>query len=107
VKGLSIFFRRLFLKALREAFESGLLAFFDDIATLRLRPAFKYLQPLKDMDWVVYAKPPVGGARHALQYLGRYALRLAISNQRLLLLTEREVRFQWKDYRHKHKEKSR
>jgi hypothetical protein len=32
---------------------------------------------------------------------------VAISNQRLLAVTERDVRFQWKDYRHQHKEKSR
>ncbi|HSM78008.1 MAG TPA: IS91 family transposase, partial [Bryobacteraceae bacterium] len=108
VKVLSRLFRRLFLKALREAFEAGLLEFSGDLAALRERPAFtRYLRPLEEMEWVVYAKPPFGGAQQALRYLGRYTHRVAISNQRLLSLTEREVRFQWKDYRHRHKQKSR
>jgi Putative transposase/Transposase zinc-binding domain len=108
VKVLSRLFRRLFLESLRAAFESGLLAFFGDLAALRERPAFTaYLSPWEESEWVVYAKPPFGGAGQALAYLGRYTHRVAISNQRLLAFTEREVRFQWKDYRHKHKEKSR
>jgi hypothetical protein len=108
VKVLSRLFRRLFLESLRQAFEDGLLQFFGDLAALRDRPAFtEYLRPLADSEWVVYAKPPFGGAQQALRYLGRYTHRVAISNQRLVSLTGREVRFQWKDYRHKHKEKPR
>jgi len=41
-------------------------------------------QPLARLEWVVYAKPPFGGADHVLEYLGRYTHRVAISNQRLL-----------------------
>lgn len=108
VKVLSRLFRRLFLTALRQAFEAGSLQFFGGLAALRQRPDFtRYLQPLEEKKWVVYAKPPFGGAQQALRYLGRYTHRVAISNERLLALTEREVRFQWKDYRHQHKQKSR
>ena len=35
-----------------------------------------------------------------LEYLGRYTHRVAISNQRLTALADREVSFRWKDYRH-------
>jgi hypothetical protein len=35
-------------------------------------------------DWVVYAKPPFGGAEHVLQYLARYAHRVAISGNAVL-----------------------
>ena len=35
-------------------------------------------------DWVVYAKPPFGGAEHVLNYLARYTHRVAISNHRLV-----------------------
>jgi hypothetical protein len=49
-------------------------------------------------DWVVYSKPPFGGPDHVLQYLARYTHRVAISNHRILSVTESEVRFRWKDY---------
>jgi hypothetical protein len=35
-------------------------------------------------DWVVYAKPALGGPSQVLRYLGRYTHRIAISNHRLL-----------------------
>jgi putative transposase len=54
----------------------------------------------------VYAKPPFGGPQRALEYLGRYTHRVAISNHRLLSLEDSHVKFQWKDYRGEHREKS-
>ena len=35
-----------------------------------------------------------------LHYLARYTHRVAISNHRLIAVTENEVTFRWKDYRH-------
>jgi hypothetical protein len=108
VRVLSRLFRRLFLDALQKEFDQGRLQFFSDLRTLKNPAVFAAcLQSMRDMEWVVYAKPPFGGAQQALAYLGRYTHRVAISNQRLLALNEREVRFQWKDYRHQHKQKSR
>jgi len=57
------------------------------------------LAELRRIDWVVYAKPPFGGPRQALAYLGRYTHRVAIANSRLLALEAGNVRFTWKDYR--------
>src|SRR4029077_3726659 len=48
--------------------------------------------------WIVYAKPPFGGAVQVYRYLGRYTHRVAISNSRLISLQEGRVRFQYKDY---------
>jgi len=39
-----------------------------------------FLRQLFRQDWVVYAKPPFGGAEHVLNYLARYTHRVAISN---------------------------
>jgi hypothetical protein len=50
-------------------------------------------------DWIVYAKPPFGGAKHVFRYLGRYTHRVAIANQRIVKLTERDVTFTLKEYR--------
>jgi hypothetical protein len=101
VRVLSELFRRLFLEALKEAFETSALEFFGELEPLREPTAFAaYLAPLKEADWVVYAKPPFGGPQQALAYLGRYTHRVAISNRRLVSDDDGQVSFQWKDYRH-------
>lgn len=48
-----------------------------------------------------------GGPGQVLEYLGRYTHRVALSNERILGVSNGEVTFQWKDYRHKDKQKSR
>jgi hypothetical protein len=108
VRVLSRLFRRLFLEALQAAFNSGELQFPGEIEALKEPSAFTiYLAPLKEKEWVVYAKPPFGGSVQALEYLGRYTHRVALSNQRILDVKDGQVTFQWKDYRSKHKQKSR
>jgi len=49
---------------------------------------------------VVYAKPPFSSPAHVLHYLARYTHRVAISNHRLVAVTDDTVSFRWKDYRH-------
>jgi hypothetical protein len=49
---------------------------------------------------VIYAKPPFGSPAHVLHYLARYTHRVAISNHRLVAVTDDTVSFRWKDYRH-------
>jgi hypothetical protein len=97
---LSRLFRRLFLERLQAAFEAGDLTFFGDLAHLSEPAAFaRYLGPVKRVAWVVYAKPPFGGAKQVLDYLGRYTHRVAIGNSRLIDCEGGTVRFHWKDYR--------
>jgi hypothetical protein len=48
---------------------------------------------------VVYAKRPFAGPRQVLDYVGRYTHRVAISNNRLVDLTNDQVRCRWKDSR--------
>jgi hypothetical protein len=59
----------------------------------------QWLMPLRQCEWVVYAKRPFAGPAAVLAYLSRYTHRVAISNRRLLALDERGVTFRWKDYR--------
>jgi hypothetical protein len=108
VKVLSRLFRRLFLDALEDAFYQGKLLFRGEIVPLQDALSFaERLTAEEGREWVVYAKPPFGGAQRALEYLGRYTHRVALSNERLLAVRNNEVTFQWKDYRHKHKQRSR
>jgi hypothetical protein len=108
VKVLSRLFRRLFLEQLQTAFRKGKLRFFGDLEELRKPDRFaEYLTPLREAEWVVYAKAPFGGPRQVLDYLGRYTHRVALSNERLLDVKDGQVTFQWKDYRSKSQQKSR
>jgi hypothetical protein len=101
VRVLSRLFRRLFLDELRAAFATGELSFFGQLADLAEPVAFaRRLRELQRVEWVVYAKPPFGGPSHVLAYLGRYTHRVAISNARLVSVTDDWVAFRWKDYRH-------
>jgi hypothetical protein len=100
VRVLSRLFRRRFLEELATAHHTGRLQFFGEFVGLADAPAFaQWLAPLREVEWVVYAKRPLAGPAAVLAYLSRYTHRVAISNQRLLALDERGVTFRWKDYR--------
>jgi hypothetical protein len=100
VRVLSRLFRRRFLEELLRVHQAGKLQFFGEHAALADAQAFRaWLTPLRQCEWVVYAKRPFAGPQAVLAYLSRYTHRVAISNSRLLALDERGVTFKWKDYR--------
>ena len=104
VRVLSRLFRRRFLEELQRLHEGDMLRFFGEHAVLANAAAFKaWLAPLRQCEWVVYAKRPFAGPQAVLAYLSRYTHRVAISNSRLLAMDERGVTFRWKDYRAKGK----
>ena len=101
VKALSQVFRGKFIAGLARAFDTGRI----DVAgsTLALaKPIHRapLLAALRDPSWVVYAKQPFGGPQQVLDYLGRYTHRVAISNQRLVSVSDTQVRFRYQDYAH-------
>lgn len=76
------------------------MRFFGDRAPLAAPGAFaEHLRPLRQAEWVVYAKRPFGGPEQVLGYLGRYIHRVAIANSRLVGLEVGQIRFRGKDYR--------
>src|SRR5476649_1075180 len=100
VRVLSRLFRRRFLEELSNAHAAKRLQFFGEHAALADAAAFaEWLKPLRQCEWVVYAKRPFAGPEAVLAYLSRYTHRVAISNSRLVSLDERGVTFRWKDYR--------
>ncbi len=102
VRVLSRLFRRLFLETLMAAHKAGRLSFFGEHAGLAEPSAFTaYLAPVREIEWVVYAKPPFGKPETVLAYLSRYTHRIAIANSRLISLDDSGVTFKWKDYRGK------
>ena len=94
-------FRGKLVAGVRDAFRDGRLDFPGTLEPLKPDAAFRtFLRSLYRQTWVVYAKPPFGSPTHVLQYLARYTHRVAISNHRLVDVTDDAVSFQWKDYRH-------
>jgi hypothetical protein len=63
----------------------------------------RFLAPLYQKEWAVYAKPPFGGAEQSLKYLARYTYRVAISNERIESLENDQVTFRYKAYAHGHR----
>ena len=102
VRVLSRLFRRRFLEELAQLHAAARLRFFGEHAGLAERGAFHaWLAPMRQCEWVVYAKRPFAGPEAVLAYLSRYTHRVAISNSRLVSLDQRGVTFRWKDYRAK------
>ncbi len=102
VRVLSRLFRRRFLDALATAYRAGQLRLVGEYRTLAEPSAFaRWMAPLRNCEWVVYAKRPFSGPEAVLAYLSRYTYRVAISNRRLVAMDERGVTFRWKDYRAK------
>ena len=107
VQVLSRMFRGLFLRDLEKAFAAGELNFFSAHRHLYEPAAFRrYLTPVWNADWVVYAKRPFAGPAQLLDYVGRYTHRVAISNNRLVSMDDSKVCFRWKDYRDDNRRKT-
>jgi len=101
VRVLSRVFRGKFLSGLRAAFKRGRLRFPGRLAALAKPRRFdRLIAETVRTEWVVYAKAPWNGAVTTLKYLARYTHRAAISNRRLVDLTDGRVTFRWKDYAH-------
>jgi hypothetical protein len=106
VEALSKVFRGKFCEELHELFKQDRLQFHNSLRQLASPDGFSHLLwQLAQKDWVVYAKPPFGGAEHVLNYLARYTHRVAISNHRLVAFENDRVSFRWRDYAHGGKQK--
>lgn len=103
---LSRVFRGKFLEQLKKAYHAKRLKCVGKVASLESRENFqKLLDRLYSKEWIVYAKQPFGGPEQVLAYLGRYTHRVAISNHRLVGISNGKVSFQWRDYRDHNREK--
>jgi len=106
VQALSPVFRGKFLAGLKRLLRAGSLRLAAGSAELGTgAAAHALLRELCAKPWVVYAKQPFAGPQQVLDYLGRYTHRVAISNHRLLRLTDTDVRFRYRDYAHGNRRK--
>jgi hypothetical protein len=104
VRVLSRRFRRLYLAGLAQTYAQGQLTLAGRCrALIEPTPWQHFLAALRNKEWVVYAKEPLGDPQHVLKYLARYTHRVAISNHRLLALENGQVTFRYKDYTRGHR----
>jgi hypothetical protein len=89
VHQLSNTFKGKFLDSLKRALrKQDELTLFDD-----------KVQQAYSTRWVVHCEPSLANADHVVKYLGQYTHRVAITNQRILNITDQTVTFIAKDYR--------
>lgn len=98
VESLAKELRKRYLQKLEEAFVDEKLIFPGNTQIYGCRRKFKkMIQSLFRTTWIVYAKRPFAGPEQVLEYLGRYTHRVAISNNRIVSITNDKVTFTYKD----------
>jgi len=94
VRVLGRLFRGKYLDAVRRLHAQGHLELYGPTEPLRDALAMDdLLDGLYRKDWVVYCKAPFGDVDAVYAYLGRFALRIGLSNRRLLHVDEDRVTF--------------
>ena len=87
-------FKGKYMAYLTALYEKGSLTFSSSCEKLRNSYHWKELKnKLYDMDWCPYIKKTFNGFGNAIEYLGRYTHKIAISNSRILELAEDKVTF--------------
>lgn len=91
VDALKQVYKAIFLKKLRRLLSTGLLK-------TEGIPVEKQIKKAGFKKWNVYAKSPFGSVASVVEYLGRYTHKVAITQHRIIAITEHSVLFKYKDY---------
>lgn len=87
-------FKGKYMALLSSLYESGSLTFSSSCEKLRNSYHWKdFKNKLYETDWCPYIKETFNGFGNAIEYLGRYIHKIAISNNRILQLTKDKVTF--------------
>lgn len=100
IKAAMKMFRGKFMAALKSYRSSGRLVIPDSCFDLAMPEGWQcFVDKLYNTDWCPYIKETFNGYGNAISYLGRYTHRVAISNGRILDMTDDTVTFWYKDYK--------
>jgi hypothetical protein len=103
---LAAAFRNRYIKRLRSLRKRGKLKYTGASAALADDTIWEaLLDKLAATKWIVYPKVAPAGAEKALEYLGRYTHKAAISNHRIKSLNNGMVTYTWRDRSDDNKEK--
>jgi hypothetical protein len=94
VKALSTVFKAKFCDGLEHLYKQNILQFNQE---MNPRDFDQFIKNIKGKKWVVNSKPGFNGKQSVLEYLGRYTHRIAISNYRLVKLSDGRVTFSYRD----------
>ena len=87
-------FKGKYMAHLSSLYESGSLTFSSSCEKLRNSYHWKeWKNKLYEMDWCPYIKETFNGFGNAIEYLGRYTHKIAISNSRILSVSDDTVTF--------------
>ena len=87
-------FKGKYMAHLSSLYENGSLTFSSSCEKLRNSYHWKeWKNKLYEMDWCPYIKETFNGFGNAIEYLGRYTHKIAISNSRILDLDDETVTF--------------
>ena len=93
-------FRGKFLAYLQKYYAAEKLAFSSSCTELQNSYSWnEFRDSLYKKDWCPYIKETFNGFGNAIEYLGRYTHRIAITNTRIQSVTESQVTFSARDYR--------
>lgn len=100
VRVLASKFRGKFLALLKELYQKNLLVFSSSCSNLRDVSVWEdMIQSLYNTEWAPSIKETFNGNGNAIEYLGRYANRIAITNTRIVSVSDESVTFKAKDYK--------
>jgi hypothetical protein len=100
VQVLSAVFRGKFVHMLQNLFASGRLLFPGTLKHLANPEDWElFVKTLYRKDWFPFIKETFKNFGNAVEYLGRYTHRIAISNSRIISVSDEGVTFSAKDYR--------
>lgn len=97
VEAMKKVFKAFFLKHLRKPLEAGLLVLPPGFPSTSTQ-YYSWKENLYAKDWVIFTKKPFAGVHKVVQYLARYAHRVAITNHRIKHISPSSVLFDYKDY---------
>ncbi|MCP4370904.1 MAG: IS91 family transposase [Deltaproteobacteria bacterium] len=97
-RALSKVFRGKFMDYFKQAYKKGELIFPGNTEKFGTSSGFYQLKNiLWSKNWVVDVEPPLENPDYVIEYLGRYTHRVAISNHRILDLSDGKVTFSYKN----------
>jgi hypothetical protein len=107
IKPLSALFKGKMLDYFKASIQDKTIKLHGSLQQYENPAALKTLiDSLYRSQWIVYAKPPFAGPQAVFKYLSRYTHRIAISNHRIVSVTDDSVTFSWKDYADNNKRKN-
>ena len=99
VRVLATKFKGVFLDRLDSFYKSGSLCLTSGLQYLNMLPEWNsFRDSLYRIQWCPYIKETFNGFGNAIEYLGRYTHRIAISNNRIVNVSDTHVSFNAKDY---------